>query len=313
MPIKNEISTRELRLDQINVRDGTESRPLNSEFVDEYKGIFALNRKTLPAVDVFSDGTVFWLADGFHRYAAAKSAGLKTLPASVHPGDRLEALKFALGSNTEHGYRRTAADKRFAVIKAFQEFEGQSDRSYADMCQVSPTFVGNIRRELFPATVHNDSSEGTADPKRVGKDGKKRRMPRRDQAPDQKAAVEVNGETAAESTVQPGAVPPASPCSAQNGDDVQGNQADFDSKFEAFDCQCEEVAEAAASLLAKYRGRQRSQVRSRLNDLRSTLEHLTKANLSSSRALPRGDAEPAYDEATTHQNSDHPNDGPPEV
>src|SRR5262249_46951375 len=76
-----------------------------------------------------------------------------------------------LGSNTTHGRQRTPADKAYSVAKAFEEFPDASDRLIAEMCKVSPTFVGSRR-----STVHVDSS-AAAGQRRCGRDGKTRRMP----------------------------------------------------------------------------------------------------------------------------------------
>jgi hypothetical protein len=96
----------------------------------------------------------------------------------VRVGNRLEALEASLKSNHAHGLRRSAADKCYAVDKALKEFPDRSDRMVAEMCGVSPTFVGK-RRELVPepSTVHEDSSAKPAAKTRVGRDGKRRKLP----------------------------------------------------------------------------------------------------------------------------------------
>lgn len=88
-----------------------------------------------------------WLADGFHRVAAAKQAGLADIEAIVHDGGRREALLHAVGANARHGLRRTNADKRRAVemMLADPEWCARSDNWIAGKCGVSHTFVGTVR------------------------------------------------------------------------------------------------------------------------------------------------------------------------
>ncbi|HPB77059.1 MAG TPA: ParB/RepB/Spo0J family partition protein, partial [Chromatiaceae bacterium] len=44
-----------------------------------------------PPIVVFYDGTVHWLADGYHRLEAADEAGLKEITAEVRPGTKRDA------------------------------------------------------------------------------------------------------------------------------------------------------------------------------------------------------------------------------
>ncbi len=104
-----------------------------------------------PPVVVFFDGDVYWLADGFHRLAAALEAGLEALDAEVHHGGLREAQLYAIGANTHHGIRRTNADKRRAVelLLADPEWSRWSDRAIAKCCGVSNVFVSKVRKEVL--------------------------------------------------------------------------------------------------------------------------------------------------------------------
>ncbi len=168
-----------IALSQIDLTAGTESRPLNQELVHEYAESHRQGA-TFPPVVVYREGGTHFLAEGFHRLAAAKEAGLTEIQGRVFEGGRLDALKRSLCSNDTHGQRRTTADKKFAVNKAFKEFAGTSDRAIAQMCRVSPTFVGECRRELEEgSTVHADSATLLQAEKRIGLDGKTRSLPRK--------------------------------------------------------------------------------------------------------------------------------------
>lgn len=106
-----------------------------------------------PPVKVFFDGEVNWLADGFHRVAAAHQAGLTEISADIENGDKRQAMLFACGSNAAHGLRRSIEDKRRAVQMLIDDDAGLSNREIARRCHVSHTFVNVIRSpkvETFP-------------------------------------------------------------------------------------------------------------------------------------------------------------------
>jgi hypothetical protein len=122
-----------------------------------------------PAPVAFSDGSTLLVADGFHRVLAARKSGMACLLIDVRKGNRMDALRHAITSNTAHGLPRSNADKRRSVEVALKEFADLSDRAIADMCRVSQPLVGTVRREL--KTIITSS--------RLGKDGKRRKLPKR--------------------------------------------------------------------------------------------------------------------------------------
>ena len=60
---------------------------------------------TFPPVTVFVGGGKHWLADGFHRVAAAECAGLDTIGAHIHNGDLRSAILHGVGANATRGLR----------------------------------------------------------------------------------------------------------------------------------------------------------------------------------------------------------------
>jgi hypothetical protein len=100
-----------------------------------------------PPVTIFFDGATYWLADGFHRWAAALQVGLPTIEADVRNGSKRDAILFAFGANTTHGLRRTSGDKRKAIMRLLNDAEwGQwSDREIAKHCGVDHKTVGTLR------------------------------------------------------------------------------------------------------------------------------------------------------------------------
>jgi len=68
-----------------------------------------------PPLTVFREGARYWLADGFHRHAAALRAGHTDFKCYVRPGGLRDAILHSVRANATHGLRRTIADKRKAV------------------------------------------------------------------------------------------------------------------------------------------------------------------------------------------------------
>ncbi len=168
----------EIPIEQIDLEAETRSRHLNEDVANEYAELMKAGT-VFPPILVYGEGDKFYLADGFHRVEAAKRSGQSVIQAYVRQGGRLQALESALGANEKHGLRRSNEDKRFAVDKALSEFPARADRAIAVLCLVSPTFVGERRKlNSQSSTVNVDSSnEEKEPPKRVGRDGKVRRVP----------------------------------------------------------------------------------------------------------------------------------------
>lgn len=120
------------------------------EVIFEYAENLA-NGAEFPPVDVFYDGETYWLADGFHRYAAYSLKNRETIPANVHEGGRREAIIHAAGSNATHGIPRSNADKRRVVENMLKdsEFNIESDHTIAEWCKVSQPFVSKMRKDFI--------------------------------------------------------------------------------------------------------------------------------------------------------------------
>lgn len=116
-----------------------------------------------PALVAFYDGSDYWLADGFHRHAAAILAGKNTYLVDVKQGTRRDAVLYAVGANAEHGLPRTDGDKRRAVetLLRDEEWVKWSDREIAKRCKVSHPFVAKIRAEIVTGNVTSEGQERT--------------------------------------------------------------------------------------------------------------------------------------------------------
>ena len=101
-----------------------------------------------PPVIVFSDGDTCWLADGFQRVKAAEQIGYIEVAADIRPGTLRDAILYACGANSQHGLRRTNADKRKSVLTLLNDPEWAqfSDRHIAEICGVTHPFVAEMRQ-----------------------------------------------------------------------------------------------------------------------------------------------------------------------
>lgn len=117
---------------------------LDQETVAEYAQAME-DGADLPPIVCYHDGSTYWLADGFHRYHAARKRGEKLLDAQVIKGSRDDARWHAAGANTAHGLKRTVADKQRAVRLALELRPELSDNKIAAHCGVSPHTVASVR------------------------------------------------------------------------------------------------------------------------------------------------------------------------
>ena len=84
--------TTRLPLGQLRTDGGTQIRAkVDQRVVEEYAEQMASPETEFPPVIVFDDGHDCWLADGFHRVAAADRAPLADIPRKVRPGSHREA------------------------------------------------------------------------------------------------------------------------------------------------------------------------------------------------------------------------------
>lgn len=136
---------------KIRIDGGTQAREqLDQDAVADYAKAYR-DGERLPPVVIMFDGSHNWLADGFHRYHAAVAAGLEKLEANSLNGTQRAAVLYAAGANTDHGLRRTNADKRRAIemLLADEEWRTWSDRAIADHAGVSDKTVAAVRLAIF--------------------------------------------------------------------------------------------------------------------------------------------------------------------
>jgi uncharacterized ParB-like nuclease family protein len=138
----------EIPLDKINIFGGTQARLKTTDDAVESYADEMMRGAVFPPINVYFDGTTYWLADGFHRFLATKRNGAAAIAADVQPGGRTEALRHALGANSTNGVYRTNGDKRNAVEIALEEWPEQANPVLAEICKVSVELVRNCRQQL---------------------------------------------------------------------------------------------------------------------------------------------------------------------
>jgi ParB-like nuclease domain len=151
---------RNIHLSEIRIDGGTQPREaIDLDTVDEYAEAMG-ELAEFPPLVVYHDGVHTWLADGFHRYHAAKKAPvpLQSFDVDWREGTLDEAKLYAASANAEHGKRRTAGDRRRAIEMVWSTEQGRRwpQKKIAEHCHVTQGYVsrvlgGNITENTPPA------------------------------------------------------------------------------------------------------------------------------------------------------------------
>jgi len=137
------------KLNLLNIRTdgGTQPRlELDQNLVKEYAEVMR-EGVVFPPVEVFHDGSEYWLVDGFHRYFGYKANGLTSIEAIVHTGTLREAQFYAWKANNKHGNRLKPEDIR-AIIRIMltdEEYSKWSNNHIAKELGISSMTVGRVR------------------------------------------------------------------------------------------------------------------------------------------------------------------------
>lgn len=145
------MASEKLLPDEIRTDGGTQPRVKLSEEVCRDYAERMKDGASFPPIEIYYDGENFWLADGFHRLKAHKTARPEELvECRVHKGTLEDARWHSYGVNKTHGLRRTNEDKSQAVKAALQHPNGveKSDREISDHVGVSHPFVAKVRGQL---------------------------------------------------------------------------------------------------------------------------------------------------------------------
>lgn len=150
-----------LKLKQIRTDGGTQARVrMCQETIAEYASKMS-DGVVMPPVVVFFDKKEYWLADGFHRYFAAKSNGDLEIECDVHDGMVEDAMLYSFSANGGRGLSMTAEDNYSIVSRmlAHPKWKSWTDSAIAKHIHVSNSTVGRIRRKLEEAGTVEKKTE----------------------------------------------------------------------------------------------------------------------------------------------------------
>ncbi len=143
-----------LPIDVIRKDGGTQPRSLlDFDVIDVYMDAMKGGAE-FPPVDVFYDGTDYWLADGFHRVKARFAADFEDIACLVHQGTVQDAQWFSYAANKTNGLYRSNADKQRAIKAALAHPKGASlsDRKIAEHVGVDHKSIAAWRARSVPTT-----------------------------------------------------------------------------------------------------------------------------------------------------------------
>tara|TARA_R110000824_G_scaffold215443_1_gene401916 strand:+ start:282 stop:1163 length:882 start_codon:yes stop_codon:yes gene_type:complete len=158
-------NTVSLKIEDIKINGDTQPRvSIDDLAVADYAYAYE-SGEDMPPVVVFFDGVNHWLADGFHRWHAARRAVLTNLPATIKDGTREDAQWYAISANQTHGLRRSNKDKRRSVTMALGIESRWSDYQIGEHVGVSHEMVRMVRASL--ANSASDTTRKTRDGREI--------------------------------------------------------------------------------------------------------------------------------------------------
>jgi ParB-like chromosome segregation protein Spo0J len=143
----------EVALTKIRTDGGTQVRAaIDEQYVEDLAALIE-DGKTLPPVELVYDGEAYWMVDGFHRLYAHRKLLYGHISAIVHQGTQSDAQWRSYRANLQHdsaGMKRTNADKRRAVLAAFDHpnGKGKTDNAIAEWVGVTAPTVAKCRAGL---------------------------------------------------------------------------------------------------------------------------------------------------------------------
>ena len=167
MSSKHEIIT--LATDNILASAATQSRKrLDPETVTQYIEDVK-NGAIFPPLVVFAEPNSerYILADGFQRLQAYVECDVTEAQCELHEGDLHAAFRYCLGANTQHGARRTNADKIHVVEMALKdpEVSQMQVQEIADLCRVDRNTIRRVREKLLDDVKPKNKPGKAVDPK----------------------------------------------------------------------------------------------------------------------------------------------------
>ena len=152
-----------LSIDLLRLDGGTQARvATNGDAVDDYAAVIEDFKGEWPfgPVDVFHDGSDYFVADGFHRTLAAIRMKRASVPCRIHNGTAKDAKIFGMTANDHNGLRMTRADKRACVEWLLDNGGKMTQTKIAETAGVTDRTVRAIVSERRDAES-SDSSQTT--------------------------------------------------------------------------------------------------------------------------------------------------------
>jgi hypothetical protein len=152
---------KQVPLDLIEAERSTQARMrLNPSRVAELAELLKRGVRFKDPLEVYFDGTRYWLGDGFHRVAAYRKAGRAKVEANVREGDHDDAMVHACGANAEHGQPRSREDVRRACLLLLKNdrYRKYSDNTLAKIVRTDNKTVARVREQTGqpPGTTYVD-------------------------------------------------------------------------------------------------------------------------------------------------------------
>lgn len=155
------MAKKEVTLTEVELNEALQMRAVDPP-PEEYEELLRKDRGEwpFPPLEIIQVEERLLLVSGFTRYRAAVAAGRKKAPANVVRGTWMDAVSLACGENAEHGFRRTAADKRRAIMRAIEEgITGPT--VLARTCKVARATVYTVMAELESAKERKPKKAAT--------------------------------------------------------------------------------------------------------------------------------------------------------
>jgi hypothetical protein len=159
-PVIEMVTLAELKIDpDLQCRARGTQRDVVRQYADDMK-----RGDIFPAITVFRSGGGTFVANGFHRVAAALEAGITELQAEVKSGSKRDALLHSVKSDQTVGLRRTTLDKRRSVELVLAAFPKMSNLKLSQLVGVDDKTVKATRDRLAKSSEvpTPDSAEGSA-------------------------------------------------------------------------------------------------------------------------------------------------------
>ncbi len=133
------------------------ARRVDQETVAAYVDALT-NGATFPPVILFRQDGLLWLADGFHRVAAARFMGATEIEAEIVEGGKEAATLYAATANVAHGKPMSADEKREAGERLIQMKPLWSNSEIARRLAVRDTTILRWRQGLKKKNAPKENS-----------------------------------------------------------------------------------------------------------------------------------------------------------